>query len=242
MPPFACGLKALLPPNPVMTDFPHDLVLFDLDGTLLETHRDLGMAVNHALALGDFAPVPLDEARHLIGGGAKAMLRQAIDRQGGLPDEEFHALYKRMLAYYGEHFADQTRPYPHAARTLEALRGRGVRLGVVTNKFEPFARGVIAALDLDGYFGCIVGGDTLGKGKAKPEPDLLWHARDLLGGGTAVFVGDSSYDAKAARAADMPFVAALYGYCDEALAELPALARIDSLDALIPALTSSASA
>lgn len=216
--------------------FPFDIVAFDLDGTLLETHRDLGTAVNHALELGGFAQVPIESATDLIGGGAKVMLQQAVDAQGGLPDDEFHRLYKLMLAYYGENFAVHTRPYPHAVEALEQLAARGVRLAVVTNKFEEFARGVLEALDLAGRFDCIIGGDTLGKGRAKPAPDPIWHAREHCGGGSIVFIGDSSYDLNSARAADVPFVAACYGYCDMEREEFGADAIIDSLDQLIPAL------
>lgn len=219
-----------------MADFPFDIVAFDLDGTLLETHRDLGTAVNHALSLGGFLEVPIESATDLIGGGAKVMLRQAVDAQGGLPDDEFHRLYKQMLAYYGENCAVHTRPYPHAIEVLGQLATRGVRLAVVTNKFEGFAREVLDALDLAHRFDCIVGGDTLGKGRAKPAPDPIWHAREQCGGGKIVFVGDSSYDMKSARAADVPVVAACYGYCDMEREAFGADAVIDSLDQLIPAL------
>ena len=219
-----------------MADFPFDIVAFDLDGTLLETHRDLGTAVNHALALGGFMTVPVDSAKDLIGGGAKVMLRQAIDAQGGMVEDEFHRLYKKMLAYYGENYAVHTRPYPHALETLDALAASGVRIGIVTNKFESFARGILGELGLADRFDCVIGGDTLGKGKAKPAPDPIWHARECCGGGRIVFVGDSSYDVKAARAAGVPVVAACYGYCDGTAEELGADAAIDSLEGLIPAL------
>ncbi len=219
-----------------MPDFPFDIVAFDLDGTLLETHRDLGAAVNHALCMGGFDTVPAEHASDLIGGGAKVMLKKAVDEQGGLPDDEFRRLYKAMLAFYGENFAVHTRPYPHAVKTLEALASRGVRLGVVTNKFEQFARGVLGALELVSRFDCVIGGDTLGKGRAKPAPDPIWHARECCGGGSIAFVGDSSYDVMAARAADVPVIAACYGYCDKPPAALGADATIDSLAELIPAL------
>ncbi|TMM50365.1 HAD-IA family hydrolase [Qipengyuania marisflavi] len=219
-----------------MADFPFDIVAFDLDGTLLETHRDLGTAVNHALTLGGFASFPLETATDLIGGGAKVMLRRAIDDQGGLDDDRFHTLYKAMLAYYGENYAVHTSPYPGAVAMLEALAGRGVKLAVVTNKFENFAKGVLAALGLDQHFQIIVGGDSLGKGRAKPAPDLIWHVQQACGGGSLAFVGDSSYDMKAARAARVPVVAACYGYCDQSAQELGADAAIDSLDQLITAL------
>ena len=224
-----------------MADFPFDIVAFDLDGTLLETHRDLGTAVNHALALGGFAKVPIESATDLIGGGAKMMLKQALDAQGGLAHEEFRKLYKAMLTYYGENYAVHTRPYPHAVEVLDELAARGVTVGVVTNKFEQFARGILGELGLIEQFAFVIGGDSLGKGPdgkhiAKPAPDPILKARELGGGGRTVFVGDSSYDMKAARAAGVPVISACYGYCDGTAAELGADAAIDSLEGLIPAL------
>lgn len=219
-----------------MVDFPFDIVGFDLDGTLLETHRDLGAAVNHALALGGFRPVPADHAQDLIGGGAKIMLQRAIDEQGGLPEQEFRPLYKAMLTYYGRHNAVHTRPYPGTEEALGMLAGRGVRLGIVTNKFESFALDILDRLGLAGRFGAIIGGDTLGKGRAKPAPDPIHEMIARLGGGRAAFIGDSSYDVMAARAANVPVIAAAYGYCDRPAAELGADAVIDSFAALIPTL------
>ena len=224
-----------------MADFPFDIVAFDLDGTLLETHRDLGTAVNHALSLGGFTEVPIDSATDLIGGGAKIMLKQAIDAQGGLPDDEFHGLYKAMLAYYGQNFAVHTRPYPHAVETLDQLEKLGARIAVVTNKFEAFARGILDTLELAERFDCVIGGDTIGKGAdgkyiSKPSAEPILKARAGCGGGATVFVGDSSYDVMAARAAGVPVVAACYGYCDRTPEELGADKNIDSLAELVPTL------
>ncbi|MCA0910911.1 HAD-IA family hydrolase [Qipengyuania gaetbuli] len=219
-----------------MSDFPFAAVGFDLDGTLLETHRDLGAAVNHALALGGFDPVPADHASDLIGGGAKIMLARAVDQQGGLPEDEFRRLYKEMLGYYSQNNAVHTRPYPHAMEALDALAERGVKMAVVTNKFESFARQILTTLDLADRFETIIGGDTMGKGRAKPEPDSVIEARARCGGGRLVFIGDSSYDVKAARAAKVPVVAAAYGYCDKPPHELGADAVIESLAGLISAL------
>lgn len=224
-----------------MNGFPFDIVCFDLDGTLLETHRDLGTSVNHALTLGGFAKVPVESAKDLIGGGAKAMLKQALDAQGGTVEDEFRRLYKGMLAHYGAHYAVHTRPYPGAVDMLDTLAERGLRLAVVTNKFEEFARGVLGALDLVERFDCVIGGDTLGKGddgkhRAKPLPDPILEARARCGGGSMVYIGDSSYDRDAARAAGVPFVAACYGYCDLTAEEFGADAVIHGLDGLIPAL------
>ncbi len=219
-----------------MAQFPFDIVGFDLDGTLLETHRDLGTAVNHALALGGFASVAVDSAKDLIGGGAKIMLQRAIEAQGGVDEARFRELYKEMLAFYGQNYAVHTRPYPGAIEVLDELAACGVRLAVITNKFEEFARGVLASLDLLDRFDCVIGGDTMGKGRAKPAPDPILKAREACGGGSFVYVGDSTYDMRAARAAGVPVVAACYGYCDASPEELCADAIIDSLRDLIPVL------
>ena len=227
--------------NARMPDFPFDTVLFDLDGTLLETHRDLGAAVNHALEIGGFDPVPADSASDLIGGGAKVMLGQAIDAQGGVEKDEFRALYKAMLGFYEQHNAVHTRPYAHALEVLDELKSFGVALGVVTNKFEGFARSILTELGLIDRFAVVVGGDTIGKDEAgnyiaKPSPEPILHARKACGGGRAVFVGDSSYDVKAARSAQVPVVAAMYGYCDGTAGELAADAAIESLSELVATL------
>ncbi|TNE34669.1 MAG: HAD family hydrolase [Alphaproteobacteria bacterium] len=226
-----------------MADFPFDAVGFDLDGTLLDTFRDLGTAVNHALELGGFAPVPVDSSKDLIGGGAKIMLARAVEHQGGMPEDEFRALYKAMLKYYAEHNAVHTRPYPGAEDLLADLARRGVRMAVVTNKFEEFARGILGQLGLIGHFETVIGGNSLGKNAqgafiAKPAPDPVIEASRRTGAGRFAFVGDSSYDVKAARGANVPVVVAAYGYCDKPPHELGGDAVIDSLPGLISALES----
>ena len=224
-----------------MADFPFAAVGFDLDGTLLDTFRDLGAAVNHALELGGFDPVPVDSSKDLIGGGAKIMLARAVDQQGGMPEEDFHALYKHMLRYYSENNAVHSRPYPGALEALDALATRGVTMAVVTNKFEEFARSILTQVGLADRFVTIIGGDSMGKGPdgkhlAKPHPDPVIEARKRCGGGSFVFVGDSTYDVAAARGADVPVVVAAYGYCDKPPHELGGDAIIKRFDELLPAL------
>lgn len=221
-----------------MADFPFDIVGFDLDGTLLDTHRDLAEAVNHALVLGDFDPVRLDHAKSLIGGGAKLMLAKAIEEQGGLPEDEFRKLYKQMLAYYGRNCAVWTAPFPQASETLAELHNRGVSMAVVTNKFETFARDILDQLGLIDCFAAVIGGDTLGKGRAKPAADPIVEARERCGGGRMAYVGDSSWDVMAARAADVPVVVAGYGFNDRPAFELAGDAVIDSFAELVPLLES----
>ena len=218
-----------------MSEIPFDCIGFDLDGTLLDTHRDLGAAVNHALKLGGFQTVPVDSAKDLIG-GAKTMLARAVDQQGGLPDDEFHQLYKQMLAFYAENSAVETVPYPGAIAAFDALEARGIPMAVVTNKFEGFARDILTSLGLISRFETVIGGDTLGKGRAKPAPDPILEAQARMGGGRMAYVGDTSYDVRAAKAAGVPVIAAAYGYCDMPPHELGADAVIDSLDQLIETL------
>lgn len=221
-----------------MARLPFDIIGFDLDGTLLDTHRDLAAAVNHALALGGFMPVPADHAKALIGGGAKRMLARAVAEQGGLPDDDFHKLYKQMLAYYGQYPAVWTAPYPHMIEVLAELHQRSVAMAVITNKFEGFARDILTQLGLIDCFRAVIGGDTLGPGRAKPAADPILEARRRCGGGRMVHVGDSSYDVMAARAAGVPVVVAGYGYLDEPAFTLGGDAVIDSPGELIPLLES----
>lgn len=221
-----------------MAPIPFDIVGFDLDGTLLDTHRDLAEAVNHALSLGGFEAVPVDHAKGLIGGGAKAMLAKAIEEQGGLPQEPFRKLYKQMLSYYGAHSTVHTEPFPHATDVLAELDRRGIKLALVTNKFESFAQEILRKLRLIDCFETVIGGDTLGKGRAKPAPDPLLEARERLGGGRMIYIGDSSYDVMAAKAAGVPVVVAGYGFCDKPPRELGGDAVIDSLVDFVPLLES----
>lgn len=224
-----------------MTAIPFDAVGFDLDGTLLDTHMDLGASVNHALELGGLKAVPMDSSKDLIGGGAKVMLAKAIDAQGGLPENEFRDLYKAMLRYYSTNCAVHTQPYPGALEALDALDNAGVRAAVVTNKFEGFARDILTQLGLIERFVTVIGGDSLGKGpdgqyRAKPAPDPVHAAATACQAQRFVFIGDSTYDVAAARAAGVPVVVAAYGYCDRPPHELGGDAVIDSLHGLVPAL------
>ena len=220
-----------------MPEFPFDMVGFDLDGTLLDTHGDLGVALNHALALAGRDPVPLAEVRGLVGGGSGKMLGNALERTGGkVSEQEFARLQEALIAHYSQHIAAHTRLFPGGEAMLEGLRERGVGLAVVTNKLEHLARKLLEELGLAERFFAIIGGDTLGKGRAKPAPDLLLEMQRRGGGGRAAFVGDTTYDTGAARAAGMPCIAVSFGFCDASPDALGADAVIDHYDDLIPTL------
>lgn len=219
-----------------MSLFPFAIVGFDLDGTLLDTLGDLGAAVNHALGRIDRAPFPPDQVKDLVGGGPRIMLQRALARDGAIPADEFAPLYEALLTFYRAHIAVHSRAFAGTEAMLNDLSARGVRLAVVTNKLESLAMQVLDELDLTHHFTAILGGDSLGPGRAKPAPDLIIEMIARLGGGQAAYVGDTTYDVLAARSAGVPSLAVSFGFNDCPPAELGADAVIDHFDELIPAL------
>ncbi len=216
--------------------FPFQIVGFDLDGTLLDTAGDLAAAVNFALAEAGRAPLTAEQVKPMIGGGAKHMLMQTLDATGGCAEDEAKRLYKLMLGYYEAHLTVHTRPFAGAVEAVDALRAQGVRIGVVTNKFESFAAQVLRDLGLFEKFDTLIGGDTLGRGNAKPSAAPIHELTARLGGGRTAFVGDSIYDVQAARSAGVPSVAVSFGFLMHSLEEMGADAVIDGFDELIPVL------
>lgn len=201
-------------PNPPA--FPFAVVGFDLDGTLLDTHRDLGNALNHALRVAGQPTVPEDRVRSLIGGGTKQMLTRGLALVGAPTDDDLMATMQReLIAYYEANIAVHSALFPGGEAMLDALAARGVQLALVTNKLESLARKLLAELGLTDRFYTIIGGDTLGPGRAKPRPDLLheMQARAPVPG-RAAYVGDTTFDTGAARAAGLPCVAVSFGFCD----------------------------
>jgi phosphoglycolate phosphatase len=224
---------------PYSPAFPFRLVGFDLDGTLLDTSEDLGAALNHALALVGRPAVQPEAVRGLIGGGARQMLDKALAVSGGSEGIDAGALHRELLVYYQQHIAVHSRLFPGGAAMLDALAAREVKLAVVTNKFEALARQLLGELGLSERFFTIIGGDTLGPGRAKPQPDLILEmiARaESDAGARAAFVGDTSFDTLAARAAGVPCVVVRFGFNDAPADELGADAVIDHYDELVPVL------
>ena len=219
-----------------MSTFPFDIVGFDLDGTLLDTSPDLTAAVNHALVAGGREPLTPDQVKPMIGGGAKVMLERTLEATGGCDVDEFRRLYKLLLAYYGDNLAVETKPFPGTLDVLDALTSRGVKVAVVTNKFEAFATSLLDQLGLTARFACVIGGDTMGKGNAKPSPMPIEEMIKRCGGGRAAFVGDSIYDIMAGKAAGVPTIAVGFGFLTQPVETLGADAVIHGYDELIPTL------
>ena len=220
-----------------MHEIPFDIVGFDLDGTLVDTHRDLGEAVNHALGLAHRPAVPIAQVRSLVGGGSRLMLLRALEATGGpLPDEEVAELHRHLLDHYEANIAVHSRLFPGGDAMLAGLTERGIKLAVVTNKLERYTRLLLDALDLTRNFACILGGDSLGPGRGKPEPDLLVEMIVRCGGGSGAYVGDTTFDTRAAIAAGIPCVAVSFGFNDLPPQDLGAAAVIGHFDRLIPVL------
>lgn len=220
-----------------MAKFPFDIIGFDLDGTLVDSNRDLAPAINHALATLGRPAIPPEETRRLVGGGARVMFQRAMEVTGGPgTDADFETAFGELLVHYEAHLADNTVPYPGCLEALDELARRGCRLAVVTNKIEVLARKLLDALGMTERFDVIIGGDTLGPGRAKPAPDMLDTAILLCGGGRFAMVGDTSFDVRAARNAKVPVIALSFGYNDLPAAELGADKVIDHYDELVGAL------
>lgn len=217
-----------------MTQIPFRIVGFDLDGTLLDTSKDLGAAVNHALSLIGRPPVPDEAVSGLIGGGSRLMLRRALALTGGDEGLDVEALYAPLLAFYEDNIAVHTALYPGGAAMLDALDDAGVAIAMVTNKPQPLAEKLLGELGLMQRFACVIGGG--GGFPLKPAPDALHAMVERAGGGAAAYVGDTTFDTGAARAAALPCVAVSFGFNDLPVHDLGADAVIDHFDALIPAL------
>ena len=220
-----------------MNRFPFDIVGFDLDGTLVDSALDLAPAVNHALVEAGREPVTLETTRSLIGGGARRMLERALDVTGGpVGDAQFEQLHSKLLAHYTANIAVNTRAYEGCLAALERLAGLGCKLAVVTNKNEDLARNLLNELDMTGHFASIMGGDTLGRERAKPAPDMIIETIARCGGGRFAMVGDSTFDVKAARNANVAVAAFSFGYHDVPPQELGADVLLDHFDELLAAL------
>lgn len=211
------------------------LVVFDLDGTLLDTHADLINSLNHTIASIGLAPVSYDDLTHLVGHGAKVMIERACKLHGHpLTEDESGPLLQRFIAHYSSTMPGHTKPYPGLIAAMDTLKANGFTLAVCTNKLESLARTLIDALGLTHYFAAITGGDTFPVRK----PD----ARHLLGtiekaGGTperSIMVGDSFNDIAVAKNAAVASIGVPFGYSDVPIESLEPTRIIQHFDDLTP--------
>jgi phosphoglycolate phosphatase len=196
-------------------------IVFDLDGTLIDTAPDLIHTLNLILTQEGLPALPYAEARNLIGGGAQVMIERALAAEGrDATAAEMDRLYAAFIAYYSEHIADRSRPFPELERTLDDLSAVGLKLAVCTNKLEWLSLRLLQALNLTGRFAAICGPDTFRV--AKPDPEIFWQTVRRAGGepSRAIMIGDSKTDVHTARAARVPVVAVDFGYSDVPIASL----------------------
>lgn len=203
--------------------FPGEAVLFDLDGTLVDTAADLAGALNRALQGLGRAPVSLDVVKSLIGGGFPNLVAKGLALTGGtLPEGQFDAVVASARADYEDNVAVESAVYPGVVEALRTLHRRGVKMGVCTNKPAAASGKLLAALGLEPYLSALVGGDSLPE--KKPHPRMAQEVLARLGTRPegAVLVGDSETDVKLARAANLPVILVEGGYSDRPATRLGA--------------------
>ena len=185
-------------------------VLFDLDGTFADTAPDLGYAINHMRAARGLPPLPASATRPVASLGARGLLNAGFGI--GPDDSAYSAMREEFLAIYERNICRETRLFPGTPELLEALEGRGLRWGIVTNKAERLARLLLGLLQMAARAACIIGGDSTPN--IKPHPDPLLAASRLIGVNTAscLYVGDDRRDIEAGHAAGMKVAAAKWGY------------------------------
>lgn len=196
-------------------------LVFDLDGTLVDSAPDLVGTLNVILAQEGVAPLPLAEARAFIGHGARRLMERGFAAQGlSIKSEAMPELFGRFIAHYEAHIADESRPFPGVVEALTQMKAAGAKLAVCTNKLTGLSNQVLHALDLARFFDAVVGADAAPA--AKPDPRHLIAAIEAAGGDSArsVMVGDASTDAGAARAAKVSLILVSFGYTEIPAAEL----------------------
>jgi len=197
------------------------IIVFDLDGTLVDTAPDLINALNFVLDREGLPPVPLDSARNLIGAGARKLIERGLEQEGrAVSLQDITRLTADFIDYYAAHIADCSRPFEGLESALDDLSARGFRLAVCTNKLEWLSKRLLDQLDLSARFAAICGADTFGV--SKPDPAFLRQTIARAGGqlSSSIMVGDAGTDIGVARRAGVPVIGVGFGYTDVPIAEL----------------------
>jgi phosphoglycolate phosphatase len=214
-------------------------IVFDLDGTLVDTAPDLVRTLNVILEGEHMAPVAYGAAVETVGAGARAMIDAAFASAGRAPtDAELDRLFEAFIAHYTAHIADHSRPFDGVEAALDRFAEAGWTLAVCTNKLEKMSRQLLGELGMTERFAAIAGPDTFGY--RKPDPRHLTETIRVAGGSPdkAVMVGDSRFDIDVAKAAGIPVVAVNFGYTPVPVEELGPDRIIGHYDALWDAVAS----
>ncbi|MBY6203242.1 phosphoglycolate phosphatase [Maritalea mobilis] len=205
-------------------------IVFDLDGTLIDSAPDLHAAANRMLADCDKPPLTLEKITSFIGNGIPNLVRLVMEERG-IPSAEEERMRELMLAHYTAHPADLTRPYAGVVDVLTALKAAGHPLGVCTNKFRAPSIQILDALDLTRFFDVVIGGDSLQV--KKPDPAPLVATFEALNAAPFLYVGDSEVDAETAHRAKIAFGLFSKGYRKTPVEDLPNTFVFDEFKALI---------
>jgi len=199
---------------------PAPTLVFDLDGTLIDTAPDLIETLNVIFAREGLPPVDYATARNLIGGGAKAMIVRGLEADGAaVVPAKLEQMFDDFIAYYSAHIADHSQPFPGLIDALDVLAARGCQFAVCTNKLEQLSVLLLGKLKLADRFKAICGQDTFRI--QKPDPEILRRTIAAAGGSLqhAIMIGDSATDIRTARAAGIPVIAVDFGYSESPVAE-----------------------
>jgi phosphoglycolate phosphatase len=213
-------------------------LIFDLDGTLVDTAPDILNAANAVLAARGRPAIDPATLHHMVGFGAKSLITQSFAATGSEPEpEEMPALVELFLAHYGAHLTDHSRPFPGVEETLARLKQKGAVLGVLTNKPHALAAPLLDGLGLSAFFTAVYGAGF--KPYVKPDPRIFHDVVAASGGALdgAVMIGDSVTDLHTARAAGVPCILMTYGYTPVPAASLGADIVLDEFTALPQALS-----
>jgi phosphoglycolate phosphatase len=208
-------------------------IVFDLDGTLVDTAPDLLDSLNHSLMAGGAALTDTSGFRRFVGHGGRVMIERAYAAQQRMLDRSEHdRLFEMFLDHYGQNIPGRSQPYPGVPEALTRLAAQGWLLAVCTNKTEEFSRRLLAGLGLAGRFAAICGADTFNH--RKPDPRHLTETIEMAAGdpARAVMVGDSQTDIDTAKAAGIPVVAVDFGYTDRHVREFSPSRVISHFDEL----------
>lgn len=218
---------------PMHEKFNARAVIFDLDGTLVDTAPDLTLALNHVLGEAGRQVVRSAQVRHMVGHGARALIVKGLQDTGALlPEAQIDAMFEDFITFYGKNIAVHSRPFPGAVEYLRRLRDAGIKLGLCTNKRQDLTEALTDALDLTRYFEVIAGGDRFAA--MKPDPRHVTGTLELLGAAAneTLFIGDSETDLQAARAAGLPIALVTFGYSRDPVESLSPDALIESFEGL----------
>jgi phosphoglycolate phosphatase len=183
-------------------------IIFDLDGTLIDSRVDLSLAVNHVLRTFGLRELPVETVSQYVGEGARVLVQRALGPAHAAQLDDGLGIF---LAYYGAHLLDHTRPYDGIAEALAALAGQRIKLSVLTNKPELLSRSILAGLDLSVHFTAVVGGDSLSARKPDPGGVAYLLAATRTARTRTLLVGDSLIDLQTAQAAQIDFCGVCWG-------------------------------